>query len=112
VHSDIGTISNDWLKARLRFSASAPYRFYQDGEKEIPAWSLQAELDPIPVEKAKLFFLERLPDSFLGWVDGFLLDGTVEGDVMIFAFAKKREPDTFLSLLGDLSLKQARLDYL
>lgn len=112
VHSDIVELQNDWIEANVSFALSIPERFYADGVKEIPAWSLQASFKSIPAADALMFFPGRLSPTFLDWIDNFVLNGAVDGDIMLFAFAKKREPDTFALLDADINLNDGKLDYL
>jgi uncharacterized protein YhdP len=112
VHSDLIEVRAVDAQGDFVFSASVPERLYKDGIKEIPAWSLQGNLASMSLAKARIFFPARLPEQFLSWVDGFLQEGQVSGDIFLFAFAKKHEPDTFLTLAGDITVRDARLDYL
>lgn len=112
IHSDFIKASAEGLEGGLKFSASIPERFYADGSKEAPSWSIQAHLDAITFEKGRIFFPSRLPTGFLDWIDVFLKNGHVDGDIFLFAFTKKRLPDTFITLAADLSVHDAQLDYL
>jgi uncharacterized protein YhdP len=112
VHSDVFRLISSEINAQGMLSASIPDRTYSDGNKELPAWSIQVNFEPTSVENIKMFFLTKLPVSFLEWVDNFLDEGDIEGDLFLYAFSKKQLPHTFLTLGGDLRLNKASLDYL
>ena len=112
IHSDVVEVRAKQVQGEFVLSASIPERLYNDGIKEIPAWSLQGSLAPMSLENARIFFPSRLPEGLLSWVDSFLQEGAVSGDIFLFAFAKKREPDTFITLAGDINLVNGHLDYM
>ncbi len=110
VHSNYARLRNDTFDVTAQFAANVPNRYYADGSREIPAWSLHVAVNSVEVNQVKIFFLEKLPPAFLDWIDTFLVEGEVEGDLMLFAFAKKVLPHTFLTLSANLELKRAALD--
>ncbi len=112
VQSDLLKVENDWIKAIGFFDLNVPNRFYQDGLKEQPSWSLRINFEPASVTKGLAFFPGRLPKTFLSWLDAFLLEGEVGGDLLLFGFGKKHLPETFMTIGGGLRLNNAELDYL
>ncbi len=112
ISSDIAELHANNISAHGRFKANIPARNYQTGEKEIPAWSLQAHIQPMGLENIKMFFLGKLPESLLVWIDDFLKHGKAEGDIFLFAFLKRYEPYTFATLDTDIDVHNASLDYL